>query len=83
VIFIEMGLMVALVGMLGCLIGLLALRKHRFAVRSMLDEHKGECLGQMERLRLEVQLPRPEKIGRREMQLIARIAVHPRGQAPG
>jgi hypothetical protein len=64
--------------MLGVLIGLLALRKHRIAVRSMLSEHKVECSGQIEQLRLELQVLRsgtpPEKAGRREMQLIARLS---------
>ena len=76
--FLEPGPIIGIFGMLGALISLLALRKHRFAVRSMLGEHKVECSGQIEHLRLELQLLRsgmpPEKMGRREMQLIARIA---------
>jgi hypothetical protein len=58
-------------------------------LKSMLREHEVECSGQIEQLRrkvavLELQLPRPDvspgyavsrqSIGRREMQLIARIS---------
>jgi hypothetical protein len=78
VTFFEPGLIVGILGILGVLTSLIALRKHRFAVRSMMGEHKVECSGQIEHLRLELQLLRsgmpPEKMGRREMQLIARIS---------
>ena len=76
--FLEPGPIIGIFGMLGVLISLLALRKHRFAVRSMLGEHKVECSGQIEQLRQELQFLRPgmppEKMGRREMQLIDRIS---------
>jgi hypothetical protein len=78
VTFFEPGVVVGVFGILGVPISLLALRKHRFAVQSMLGRHKVECSGQIEQLRLELQLLRPgmqpEKTGRREIQLIARIS---------
>jgi len=68
--FIVSGLIAGAFGILGALICLRASR--------MLREHKVECSAQIEQLRrgiavLELQLPRPG-IGRREMQLIARIS---------
>ena len=76
--FPDPALIVGIFGILGVLTSLIALRKHRFAVRSTLGEHKVEFSGQIEQLRLELQFLRPgippEKMGRREAQLIARIS---------
>jgi hypothetical protein len=65
-------------GILVVLISLLVLRNSRAAhveIKSMLREHKVECSGQIEQLRLELQLLRPAPgTGRREKQLLDRIS---------